>query len=337
MSDSNPTPESSTIVPETLVEDACLMVSDFLRDAASTVLVAATLEGRVSSCNDALLALLGETREGFLGEALWKYVVEPDASELRPLLEANTRRSRAFLLRLRGPSAERVLRCRVDVRSTYFVLIGEPDASEASLDQRLFEMNNELAVGARELTRKARELEAAKKLIEEQARRDALTGLYNRRHLFDSMKLEIERAKRGLQRLSIIMFDLDHFKRINDGFGHGTGDVVLKATAAFVTATLRPYDLAARYGGEEFIVMLPSTTVEKAFVVAERLRAGLAGMTVAGYEHPVTASFGVAEWQEGDTCEAWIGRADGALYGAKHAGRNRVTMALPKGASHGVS
>lgn len=320
--------------PETLVEDASLLVADFLRDAAATVFAAATHEGVLWSCNEALLSLLGETREFLLGKSLWDYLPEPSATDLRALVAARERRSRALSLRLRGPCAERTLRCRVDVHATHFVLIGEPDLTvEVSLDQRLFEMNNELAVAARELTRKTRDLEAAKLQIEEQARRDVLTGLYNRRHLIEVMKPEIERAKRGLQSLSVVMFDLDHFKRINDNHGHLIGDAVLRATGAFVLKSLRPYDLAARYGGEEFIVLLPSTSLDNARIVAERVRTGLERLEVAGYEHAVTASFGAAQWELGETAEAWIDRADRALYEAKHAGRNRVMVATPKGAS----
>jgi diguanylate cyclase (GGDEF)-like protein len=196
-----------------------------------------------------------------------------------------------------------------------------------SVERRMFEMNNELVVTARELTRRTRELEAAKQLIEEQARRDGLTGLFNRRHLFEVLNLEIERAKRGLQRLSLVLVDLDHFKTVNDEHGHAAGDAVLAAAASFMKKSLRPYDIAARYGGEEFILLLPSTPVDDARLVAERLRGGLEGLSIEGHEKKVTASFGVAEWRASETSEALIARADRALYDAKDAGRNRVVVA----------
>lgn len=318
--------------PETLVADAALLIADFLRDASATVFAAATPEGVLWSCNDGLLSLLGETREFLLGKSLWDYLAEHSSRELHAIVAARERRSRPVQLRFRGPSAMHAVRCRIDVHDAHFVLIGEPDlAADVAFDLRLFEINNELAVTARELTRKTRDLEEAKRRIEELARRDVLTGLFNRRHLIDAIKPEIARAERGYQSLSLVMFDLDHFKRVNDNHGHTMGDAVLRATGIMVNNSLRPYDLAVRYGGEEFIVLLPNTTLDNASLVAERLRTGLERLAVVGYEHTITGSFGIAEWCPGETSDEWISRADRALYDAKHSGRNRVMLAARKG------
>ncbi len=155
---------------------------------------------------------------------------------------------------------------------------------------------------------------------------DALTGLSNRRHLMTLLTREIERAGRAAQRFSILMLDVDHFKKYNDTHGHLAGDEVLARVGTVLRDSIRPYDCAARYGGEEFLVMLSGTTLDRARESGERIRKQLALEQFAGGR--VTVSVGVAEYPaHGDTVKAVIGRADAALYEAKRAGRDRVTCA----------
>ena len=156
---------------------------------------------------------------------------------------------------------------------------------------------------------------------------DDLTGLYNRRFLDDALERELARAGRSGSRLSVLMFDVDFFKRFNDEHGHDQGDRVLQAIAASTRATLRGSDLACRYGGEEFLVILPETDAGEAALVAERLRGAVAETDVDGLT--VTISVGVATWpsariRDGDTL---VSSADAALYAAKNAGRNQVMAA----------
>lgn len=171
------------------------------------------------------------------------------------------------------------------------------------------------------------EQKAHERLLFEMAITDSLTGVANRRQLLYRCKEELARARRYGQPLSLLMFDLDHFKQVNDTHGHGAGDAVLKAVAEACRSRLRECDLLARVGGEEFAVVLPETPGQGALVVAERLRRAIEGLAfdLGGSSVGVTASFGVACRQEEDVDPLVIlSRADSALYEAKRAGRNRV-------------
>jgi diguanylate cyclase (GGDEF)-like protein len=164
----------------------------------------------------------------------------------------------------------------------------------------------------------------------ELARTDDLTGAFNRRHFRELAVHEVAVAKRYHHPLAVILFDLDHFKRINDIAGHDAGDEALRRVARLVTGHLREADLFARYGGEEFILLLPGTTAPEAVLVAERIRTAIAAEGVMA-DHGFTAmtiSSGVAELLPGDdSLELMIRRADDALYRAKNAGRNRTMLA----------
>lgn len=158
---------------------------------------------------------------------------------------------------------------------------------------------------------------------------DPLTGLYNRRHFNASAELEFQRVLRYDLPLSAIMMDIDHFKRVNDSYGHAVGDKVLVEVAAVCMRGLRSMELHARYGGEEFCFLLPETALKGALNLAERLRADVAELHFDSDKgnFTVTASFGVAERLAGkDSIYNLLKRSDQALYEAKRGGRNRVTM-----------
>lgn len=165
--------------------------------------------------------------------------------------------------------------------------------------------------------------------VRENSLRDDLTGCYNRMHAIEVIEAELRRARRSHSPVSVIMFDIDHFKDINDRFGHQCGDAVLTAVGERMRAVLRGSDLKCRYGGEEFLVLLPETPIEGAKRVADTLRRELSEMKVPWKDQTVsiTASFGVtgALPSEVDT-HAIIGRADEALYRAKDQGRNCVRI-----------
>jgi diguanylate cyclase (GGDEF)-like protein len=167
--------------------------------------------------------------------------------------------------------------------------------------------------------------------IRENSVRDGLTGCFNRMHAIDVIDTELRRARRSQTPVSLIMFDLDHFKDVNDRFGHLCGDAVLAAVGSRMRDVLRGSDLKCRYGGEEFLVLLPETPLEGAKRVADTLRRELADMSITWKDETlhVTASFGVtvALPSEIDT-EALIARADAALYRAKDQGRNCVRLSV---------
>ncbi|TRZ99223.1 MAG: diguanylate cyclase [Rhodocyclaceae bacterium] len=151
---------------------------------------------------------------------------------------------------------------------------------------------------------------------------DPLTGIGNRRLLTRRLAEETTRAQRYQRPLSAIFFDLDHFKRINDAYGHAAGDTVLAGVAESLKSCLREYDLLGRFGGEEFVVLLPETGIEDALQVAERMRVDVAGMRLPQIPETITVSAGLAEWTQDETGEDLLKRSDRALYRAKQAGRN---------------
>jgi diguanylate cyclase (GGDEF)-like protein len=156
---------------------------------------------------------------------------------------------------------------------------------------------------------------------------DSLTQCMNRRHFMEVLTAEMARSRRYGTKLSVIMFDLDHFKSVNDTYGHLAGDAVLKDTVGTCSGLLRTTDTIGRYGGEEFVFCLPGTDLEGAAALAERLRADIERNAVPagdGRKIRITATFGVAEMLGEATPEALVGRADIALYRAKDEGRNRV-------------
>ena len=163
--------------------------------------------------------------------------------------------------------------------------------------------------------------------VHESSVRDALTGCVNRQHAMEAIDGELRRARRSQVLPSLVMFDLDHFKQVNDRFGHLCGDAVLAAVGQQMNAVLRGSDLKCRYGGEEFLILLPNTTLPGARRVAELLRRTIEDHPVRWNESDVrvTASFGLTVVTPGELdATAVIGRADAALYRAKENGRNRV-------------
>ena len=170
---------------------------------------------------------------------------------------------------------------------------------------------------------------AAIKKLEMVSRVDGLTQLFNRSHWQSRLAEEFSRAGRYQSPLALIMFDLDHFKSINDTHGHLGGDAVLVQVAGVIKGALRDSDIAGRYGGEEFGIVLPNTSAEGAKVVAERLRSNIESTPVPfdKVHIPVTASLGIAEFRSDITdLEVFIANADAALYEAKESGRNRVII-----------
>ena len=186
----------------------------------------------------------------------------------------------------------------------------------------------------RNLVRTAAQLREVSAELDRLARTDALTGIANRRAFFDVLGIEFRRSRRYARELSVLMLDLDHFKGVNDRWGHPFGDHVLRQTADVIAANVRESDLLGRYGGEEFALALPETGEQSALAVAEKLRAAIEAHEFRTPTTPpagepavrLTISIGVASLpieDEQDEVEL-IGRADQALYEAKRTGRNRV-------------
>ncbi len=162
----------------------------------------------------------------------------------------------------------------------------------------------------------------------DQAFKDPLTGAGNRIALNENLVREMELSKRLHYDLSVLMIDLDHFKSINDGYGHLTGDEVLKAVVAQIKECIRQTDICFRYGGEEFVVLLNNANIANARLIAERIRMTVADLSIETDKGPlqVTLSTGLAMLQLDDTPQDLLNRADQALYQAKHSGRNKVCV-----------
>lgn len=216
------------------------------------------------------------------------------------------------------------------------VMLREIKTTDAELREAkiaLQDQNRELDGRVRERTAELQSmnsvLEQANRQLKLLASTDPLTGIANRRHFYEKAERELARAAGDSVSVSLVMFDLDHFKRINDLGGHEAGDKVLAAVADAVQSVLRPLDLFGRVGGEEFLVFLPGSDLANAADVAERMRCRVENMQPmhdAG-QVPVTLSAGVAQWNGADGLDELVSKADAALYLAKNAGRNRVARA----------
>jgi len=194
------------------------------------------------------------------------------------------------------------------------------------------ELKVRLRAGRRILDLQA-ELVAAREVLREQATHDPLTCLWNRSSIMDILTRELAKAEREASSVGVIMADLDHFKEINDTFGHLAGDAVLSEAAKRMQASMRSYDAVGRYGGDEFLIVLPGSTNSTAVHLAERLRSALSREPVRLAESSVafTISLGVSKSipGEGMSPELVIRAADEALYRSKELGRNRVEWAEP--------
>jgi diguanylate cyclase (GGDEF)-like protein len=206
------------------------------------------------------------------------------------------------------------------------------DRAELEIRLRVAERVTALS---REVARQRQELERLNRQWFEQARRDPLTGLGNRLLLQEELEVLNGRVQRYQHTYAVLLFDVDHFKRYNDRYGHPAGDEVLRAVAHSIEACCRRGDVAFRYGGEEFLVILPEQSLASASLAAERLRAAIQALGIPHEEnHPagvVTISIGIAVMRQGaqQSMAAGVQQADAALYRAKQAGRNRVVAYAP--------
>jgi len=167
----------------------------------------------------------------------------------------------------------------------------------------------------------------------DRSERDSLTGLHNHAYVEKHLDIELARARRGAGNLAVVMFDLDHFKNVNDNYGHQAGDQVLRSIATLAQRGSRVGDIVSRYGGEEFMLVLPDTDLDGARIFAERFRATVASQAIrtAAGKISVTVSIGISGCMARDCdnidAQSLVSAADEALYASKHAGRNQITLA----------
>lgn len=237
-----------------------------------------------------------------------------------------------------GPQVCEAVRAAAAEPYRYLVLLTSRDTAEdlvaglnAGADEYLAkpfqapELRARLRTGRRLLDLQQQLIEA-RDALEIQATRDGLTGVYNRRTLIERLQTELSRATRQHHPVGLLMLDLDHFKSVNDTWGHLAGDAVLRAACERMETVVRPYDLLGRFGGEEFVLVVPGAGPDDMLEVAERVRRAIAAGPVAvdGGAVPVTASIGVASMVGVSDANVLIHAADEALYAAKDGGRDQV-------------
>ena len=196
------------------------------------------------------------------------------------------------------------------------------------LGAAVMQLNDELTGTQRQLLRANQELKRNEEVILDLMHTDPLTGAGNRRRLDEVLATEVERCRRYEQALCVVMIDLDHFKTVNDRYGHAIGDEVLKQFAALLRGHARQTDLVARLNGEKFVVVLPATRLKNAVISAERTRRQLESHPLVEQIGQITASFGIAMLASGEAGEDLLQRADQALYRSKREGRNRLTQSI---------
>jgi len=258
---------------------------------------------------------------------------------LSPDVTLPTRHARAFaskILNMTDEKFDELLAKVHDTMGELFALLDAPMDSQETIDEILEEAREALLLSSVsneiQMTEAMVSLTDRAEKAEEKSTTDLLTGIANRARFEAFIELELTKARITKTPLSIIVVDVDHFKKVNDNHGHLAGDAVLKAIGGLLSKAFRPRDLPCRWGGEEFVVVLPETPAAGALIVAERVRVRLTQLTVQthdGIPIPLTASFGCATVAAGHTVSipALIAAADGAMFRAKETGRNRVYSA----------
>lgn len=227
-----------------------------------------------------------------------------------------------------GNSTQRAssLKAFVYRRKDRLLLVFERDMSDLDRrNERILKLNRGLDELHRAALRRNRLLKRHGQIIQELVDTDQLTHVANRRGLDAHLLSEIDRAGRMHRPLSVLMADIDHFKKVNDRYGHPVGDLVLRQIADILRDSARPMDFVTRYGGEEFVMLLPESPLDMARNVAERIRQRIQGQSFGQVPYPITISVGVAQWRDEEDAEQLLARVDTALYQSKEQGRNRVS------------
>lgn len=296
---------------------------DSLLSIAAAVLDA---DGVLLDANAGFLRLLPAQDASPIGSKVARFFIQPPFAALVQAAESDVQQGYRGLLTIGDfAGTTRTLRGHAWRTSTAIRVLAEYDIAELErlndsiLDLNRVSVESQHTLASANVAMKQREVQIVAASLT-----DALTGVGNRRRLEQALAAEIARVQRHGGELGAIMADVDHFKRVNDEFGHGVGDRVLVRLGALLKSQTRSTDIVARFGGEEFFVLMPHANLAQAAAKAEQLRAALAAEIIEPLPKPVTSSFGVAALLPGEAAESFLARVDKALYRAKADGRNRV-------------
>lgn len=273
------------------------------------------------------LARLLQEGEVPRGQNLLSYLTADSQQEWPQLLQVGAQGMELTFRAADGNAYDVYCRCwRLGDR---WLLTGEkPQMADDQVLYQITRLNNELSNMTRELNKKNMALQRANARISELLRTDPLTGIPNRRHFMETLGQRMAYSRRHGASLVLALSDIDHFKTVNDSWGHSVGDRVLAGIARVLAEGVREEDLVARIGGEEFGLLFPGIGGRQALAVVGRLRRQVEAVPLLPREGGVTASFGVAEFQPRDEADSLVQRADRALYRAKDRGRNRIETCL---------
>lgn len=296
-----------------------------LRAIAMAVLDA---DGKLIDANAGFMHLINNEQPHQVGDYADTFFLQPTFPELQASAAQASGQIHSGLITIGEFNGQtRTLRGTIWFENNTFRTLAEHDIDEFERHfSTLLELNRDYASAQAELARANLKLQQKESMIMAISLTDPLTGIGNRRQLEHALSVEISRADRTGSKLSAIMCDFDHFKHLNDQYGHAVGDVVLVTFAKILREHTRATDEVTRFGGEEFVVLSPNTALVDAQDLAERIRATLAQERFVQFSEPVTASFGVAELRPGETQGSLLKRIDDALYAAKNLGRNRVEI-----------
>lgn len=295
-------------------------------DASPNAIVMLDMKYNIILASNAAIDVLGYSGDSLIGENILQFFAEDEHLEIEKNIDRVFQEENIGTTNYRGRKNDNSTIFEVNSRA-----IKDENGNSINLVSIIRDVTQkatlEEALEAREKQYKelAKELELKNISLSERVSIDNLTGIKNRYYFDERIKEEVDLAKRQKVSFSLLLFDLDHFKLVNDNFGHDVGDKVLKRVTDAVSKIIRSYDIFARWGGEEFVVLMPNTTEAEAVTAAEKIR-----KTVEDISHPdiekITISIGIAIWEADDDVDQIFVKADKALYTAKNQGRNRVMV-----------
>lgn len=294
----------------------------YFEHMSSIVIVVINSNLEIISCNQGFITLLNLSTIP-IGRKILDFMAS-DSTKSLPLPLSNEILPFQLLLQGKNTFSFQVKGAIIGLTDSFLIIGEKPLLTCENLISTISSLNNELTDLVRELHKKNNELEKANATIQKLMNTDPLTGLWNRRYFMIHLESAFSYSKRHGVPISLVMADIDHFKIINDTFGHSVGDQVLIQVSDIFTELSRKEDVVARFGGEEFIILLPHTNSLMAGNFAERLRKKIERSRFSKFDYHLTVSFGVAEKTPFDTLETFIKRVDDALYQAKRNGRNQT-------------